>query len=182
MITNDRKYIYTYRLQKIWPHIDAVISSHVSARHTRQWRGFKFVAGTTGVLGVAGGIVNKSSFFKNKFASSTGSWGEVVKLWEEEVERGEIAWTGGGSSVLTSSTFTTVTGERLPAGDTGRGFWASGISNFDTSKSIGVVITGEIVGSNPRSAGEATSGERGLTHSLTQTSDHAYPTSEKLTC
>ena len=35
-------------------------------------------------------FVNKSSFFKNKFASSTSSWGEVVKLCEEEVERGEI--------------------------------------------------------------------------------------------
>jgi hypothetical protein len=42
------------------------------------------------VLGVAGGIVNKSSFVKNNFASSTGSWGEVIKLLEEEVERGEI--------------------------------------------------------------------------------------------
>jgi hypothetical protein len=42
------------------------------------------------VLGVTGGIVNKSSFFKNNFASSTGSWGEVLKLWEEEVEMGEI--------------------------------------------------------------------------------------------
>ena len=74
------------------------------------------------MLGVAGGIVNKSSFFKNNFASSTGSWGEVIKLWEEEVERGEIARTGGRSSVLTSSTVTTVTGERLPTGETGRGF------------------------------------------------------------
>ena len=45
------------------------------------------------MLGVAGGIVNKSSFFKNNFSSSTGSWGEVIKLWEEDVERGlgEIA-------------------------------------------------------------------------------------------
>ena len=42
------------------------------------------------MLGVDGGIVNKSLFFTNKFASSTGSWGEVIKLWEEEVERGEI--------------------------------------------------------------------------------------------
>ena len=149
----------------MWPHIDAVISSHVSAWHTRQWRGFKLVEGATGVLGVAGGIVNKSSFF-NDFASSTGSWGEVIKLWEEDVERGEIAWTGGGSSVLTSSTVTTVTGERLPTGDTGRGLWASGISYLDSSKSIGVVIRGEIDGSSPRSAGEATSGEWGLTHSL----------------
>lgn len=169
----------------MWPHIDAVISSHVSARHTRQWRGFKlFVEGTTGVLGVAGGIVNKSSFFKNNFASSTDSWGEVIKLWEEEVERGlgEIAWTGGKSSVLTSSTVTTVTGERLPTGEAGRGFWASGISNFDSSKSIGVVIRGEIVGSSPRSVGEATSGEWGLTHSLAKTSDQPQPTSGKLTC
>ena len=113
------------------------------------------------MLGDAGGIVNRSSFFKNNFVSSTGSMGDVLKLWEEEVERGEIARTGG-SSLLTSSTVTTVTGERLSTGDSGRGFCASGISKIETSKSmgsIGVVIKGEIVGSNPRSAGEATSGE-----------------------
>ena len=75
----------------------------------------------TGVLGVAGGIVNKSSSFRNSFVSSTCSWGEVLKLWEEEVERGEIARAGGRSSDLTSSTVTTVTGERLPTGETGRG-------------------------------------------------------------
>lgn len=133
------------------------------------------------MLGDAGGIVNKSSFFKNNFASSTGSWGDVIKLREEEVERGEIVRTGR-SSVFTSSTVTTVTGERLSTGDTGRGFWASGITNFDTSISMGVVIKGEIVGSSPRSAGEATSGERGLRHSLAQTSDWSSPTCSKLTC
>ena len=110
------------------------------------------------MLGDAGGMVNKSSFFKNNFVSSAGSWGDVIKLLEEEVERGEIARTGR-SSVLTSSTVTTVTGERLSTGDTGRGIRASGISNFDISKSMGVVIKGEIVGRISRSAGEATSGE-----------------------
>lgn len=110
------------------------------------------------MLGVAGGIANKSSFFKNNFVSSTDSWGEFIQLWEEEVERGEIARTGR-SCVLTSSTVTTVTGERLPTGDAGRGWWASGISNFDISKSMEVVIKGEIIGSSSRSAGEATEGD-----------------------
>jgi hypothetical protein len=59
------------------------------------------------VLGVAGSISDKSSFFKEIFASSTGFLGDVL---EEEVERGEIARTG---TSLTSNTVTTVTGDRL---------------------------------------------------------------------
>jgi hypothetical protein len=45
-----------YLLQKIWPHMLAVISSHESARQTRQWSGFGFADSedggtTTGVTG-----------------------------------------------------------------------------------------------------------------------------------
>ena len=47
--------INIYLLQKIWPHMLAVISSHGSARQTRQWRGFSFAdseaVATTGVIG-----------------------------------------------------------------------------------------------------------------------------------
>lgn len=51
-----------------------------------------------------------------------------------------------------------------PIGDSGRGFFASGISK--SIRSVGVDGRGDIVGSTPRPVGETTSGECGLGHSL----------------
>ena len=79
---------------------------------------------------------------------------------DNEVDSGEVE--GIGRDCGFESTMT-VTGD-CSTGDSGRGFWASRISNDGIS--IGVEANGEMAGRTPRLTGDDTSSERGLGHSL----------------
>ena len=67
----DRSDIYL--LQKIWPHMLAVISSQESARQIRQWRGFGFAASEAGTTTGVTGDVTAVSMDVEKAGSSESS-------------------------------------------------------------------------------------------------------------